>query len=409
MPISRIRNIVTFDQLDKPTIGSEFIVLLKEILAENSNDIVLDFSRVSRIYPNTAIPLSSIFDYYRNHENINFIRFDDNFKIDERYILKPLKVSDNEEILLNSPLNKVWRFTNSEDIKILVDSFLSHLRRKKEFNPGFLDTLDWSLYEIMDNVIQHSGKDYGFIMSQIHHQKKHIAFCIGDDGQGIFNSLKNSVHKPESPLEALKFAISEGITRDKSIGQGNGMYGLHQIVTVNRGRLSIISNSALYKLDEGKLSTLINIPSISSENGGTIVDFQLDYENDVTIEEALIFKGKPHINYVNYYLESLENEEGDLEYILKDWRDGIGTRPSGKKLRTEILNNYRQTKRRIIIDFVDLRVISSSFADEVLGKLLIELGFFNFNNLVKLKNMSPLIQQIVQRSVAQRMAESLEK
>ncbi|MEO0041244.1 MAG: hypothetical protein RL329_692 [Bacteroidota bacterium] len=106
-------------------------------------------------------------------------------------------------------------------------------------------------------------------------------------------------------------------------------------------------------------------------------------------------------------LESLENEMGDLAYILKDWRSGVGTRPSGKLLRTAILNNYRDTSKRIVLDFGAINVISSSFADELVGKLVLELGFFGFNNLVKMKNMNQLIQQLVQRSVAQRMAESL--
>lgn len=106
-------------------------------------------------------------------------------------------------------------------------------------------------------------------------------------------------------------------------------------------------------------------------------------------------------------LENLENEEGDLVYTLIKWHDGAGTRTSGEKLRNEILNNFLETKRRFVIDFKDLSVISSSFADELLGKLVIEFGFFGFNNLVKLKNMNSLIQQVVQRSVAQRMSESL--
>ena len=113
------------------------------------------------------------------------------------------------------------------------------------------------------------------------------------------------------------------------------------------------------------------------------------------------------ILFEDLYQPTVGTEDGDLVYTLKQWQDGVGTRPSGKKLRFQILNNYRETQRRIVIDFADLRVISSSFADELLGKLVLEFGFFGFNNIVKLKNMNELIQQIVQRSVAQRMAESL--
>ena len=51
-------------------------------------------------------------------------------------------------------------------------------------------------------------------------------------------------------------------------------------------------------------------------------------------------------------------------------------------------------------------IISSSFADELIGKLVTEFGFYGFNNIFKLKNMNANVQSIVQRSVAQRMMES---
>ena len=101
------------------------------------------------------------------------------------------------------------------------------------------------------------------------------------------------------------------------------------------------------------------------------------------------------------------SQKEDLLYNVKEWHNGAATRLSGEQLRNDIINTFLITKRRIVIDFADLRVISSSFADELLGKLVLEFGFFGFNNIVKLKNMNELIQQIVQRSVAQRMAESL--
>ncbi len=84
-------------------------------------------------------------------------------------------------------------------------------------------------------------------------------------------------------------------------------------------------------------------------------------------------------------MKNLENKKSDLLYMINDWHDGVSTRLSGINLRNEIINNFRETQRQIVIDFADLRVISSSFADEVLGKLVLEFGFFGFNNIVKLK------------------------
>lgn len=77
-----------------------------------------------------------------------------------------------------------------------------------------------------------------------------------------------------------------------------------------------------------------------------------------------------------------------MVYFLEEWKDGVATRSSGEKLRLEIIDNFLKTKKRFVIDFANINVISSSFADELLGKLVVELGFFGFNNLVKLINMN---------------------
>jgi hypothetical protein len=398
-------NGLIFNSLSKLTLATSFIEKLHEI--QNENNILLKLANVKTVFPNAGVPVAGIMDYFKKNYNIHFQNDESHPNITKATLFNPLLVKEHLHSD-HSPLNKVWQFFDSADVNELVDGFVNELRQIEQFESGVLDGLTWSLNEVMDNVLQHSLIGYGFVMGQIHRRNKHIAFCVFDNGQGIYNSLKNSPHAPASPQVALQMAVQESITRDRSIGQGNGMYGLHQIVKQNQGSLTIISNSALYQLnDKGKIKELSNIPTISEDNGGTLVDFQLDYKKKVSISDALIIKGQPYSGYVNYHLESLENETGDLVYILKTWRSGVGTRPSGKLLRTEILNNYRDASKRIVLDFGGINVISSSFADELVGKLVLELGFFGFNNLVKMKNMNELIQQLVQRSVAQRMAESL--
>ena len=52
-------------------------------------------------------------------------------------------------------------------------------------------------------------------------------------------------------------------------------------------------------------------------------------------------------------------------------------------------------------------MISSSFADEFLGKLIVELGFFQYQKLFTLANMNETVQSITQRSISLRMAQSV--
>ena len=54
-------------------------------------------------------------------------------------------------------------------------------------------------------------------------------------------------------------------------------------------------------------------------------------------------------------MKSLENEKSDLFYMINDWHDGVNTRSSGDKLRKDILNNFEESQRRIVIDFADFK------------------------------------------------------
>jgi len=295
----------------------------------------------------------------------------------------------------------IWRFDSDADTNTLGNEMLRAISQSIECEEGIIDALMWCTNEIMDNVIVHANKGDGFVMGQIHEQTKHISFCIYDNGKGIFNSLKDSPHAPENPLNAIELAIQERVTRDRKVGQGNGMWGLSEIVKNNSGRLVIESGSGAYFRSNGAVKTNNQLPYLSSDHGACLVDFQLNYNQKVLLTEAL--KGhKP----VNYRTERFEDDQGLIVIRLADERTGTGTRKSGEKIRTDLINLYKDTQKGIVIDFDGLSVISSSFADELVGKILVHFGFFGFNQIIRLKNMNPVIQTIVERSVAQRMAEA---
>jgi anti-anti-sigma regulatory factor len=106
-------------------------------------------------------------------------------------------------------------------------------------------------------------------------------------------------------------------------------------------------------------------------------------------------------------VKSIEDKMGQqLEFILKNESSGTGTRQSGIMLRNRILNAADESPLRIVIDFKGVSVIASAFADELIGKLVVELGFVGFTQRIQLKNMNEIIAPIVNRSVAQRIAEA---
>lgn len=389
-----------FDNLTNPRVVSEFIDILNVTLNSYDKNLILNFKNVKGAFPNVCVPLAGII------ENMGLRGIDFEFYYLTDYLKKlsvkePLRVQGNKELAQKASLNKVWRFDSADDIYLLINSFVNELSQIIVCEKGVLEGFEWAINEVLDNVLQHSSRSFGYVMGQVHTGSKHFVFCVYDTGQGIYNSLlSSSVHKPKNPVEALKLAVKEGVTRDKKIGQGNGLWGLHQIVSENTGVLNIISNSACYNLINNEFKTYDRVPQLPYDNG-CIVDFQLDYGREISISKAL-----GGYEPVNLKMESLEDNAGNITIDLQSKESGVGTRKSGEKIRNEMINIYKQSNKNITLDFARINIVSSSFADELIGKLVTEFGFYGFNNIFKLKNMNSNVQSIVQRSVAQRMMES---
>jgi len=78
-------------------------------------------------------------------------------------------------------------------------------------------------------------------------------------------------------------AIQEGVSDGK--GQGNGLYGLFQIVNDNNGRLTISSGRSSIMLKNGDLQKFSNNVIVYDTHFGTIVDFQLDLSKKIDIKK----------------------------------------------------------------------------------------------------------------------------
>jgi anti-sigma regulatory factor (Ser/Thr protein kinase) len=307
----------------------------------------------------------------------------------------------------------VWRFSSpadvnklvTDDVNKLVTDVVHELSGKIVFEKGVLQGIEWCLNEVMDNVLQHSdvenGQPFGYVMAQVHAANNRVAFCICDYGQGIHKSLQSLEHAPRNAIDSISLAIQEKVTRDKNVGQGNGLWGLHNILRLNVGQLTIISGEGSWMFDGHNVKTHDNLQYLDCEHKGTIIDFQVNTQQTFSIAEAL----NGH-SPVNFPLERIEDAYGkSLIFSLRRDASGTGTRQSGMMLRNHILNLAKESPNRIIIDFNDVSMVSSSFADELIGKLVIEFGFVTFTQRVQLINMNEIITPIVNRSVSQRIAE----
>lgn len=397
--VSREGNRLIIKKLDHSKAASAFIVAIKEGIKKGYSDFIIDIATSQAFFPNALVPIAGTIDCFKS-DGISFSLNRCSSAIDQTNFISPEVFQPENPYVMN----RVWRFNSSAQVASLVAAFIADLRKSSVFKIGVLESIEWSINEVMDNVLQHANVNTGFVMGQLHSTSSVVAFTVFDYGQGMYNSLRESEHHPKNSVDAITISIQEAVTRDKSIGQGNGLFGLHSIVKQGDGRLAITSGGGVYILNRGNASTFEHHHIISPTHPATTVDFQLNYSSDVSLENVLVFRGIPY-KMTNLWLENLEDDLGRIVYPVKDNAEGTGTRKSAERVRNEILNILQESPKTIILDFTGVAVISSSFADELIAKLLLELGLYQFNQVIQLKGLDFTQQNILHRSVVQRMIE----
>ncbi len=149
--------------------------------------------------------------------------------------------------------NPATQFTTIEEQGDIVNRVMDTLLASMSgFNRSHLKAIEWSLNEIIDNVLVHAHSPVGGVVQVTAiRNRKRVEFVVGDCGVGIAASLRGATANISSDVDALSKAIQEGVTRDRQIGQGNGLYGTYRIAVFQRRELwnSLeLRNSVLHRV-----------------------------------------------------------------------------------------------------------------------------------------------------------------
>ena len=263
---------------------------------------------------------------------------------------------------------------------------------------------EWSVNEITDNVLTHSESAIGGLVqvSTFQRDKKIVQYIVADAGRGIPATLRDTHSEFTSDTEALERAIREGVTRDQSVGQGNGLFGSYQICSHCNGRFQVESGHAklTFNVRDGLHVRNENIPF-----AGTLVTASIDFSEPGLLEEALQFGGEKYTptDFVETHYEASDSRR--IIFILGEEAKSFGSRPAGTPIRNRLLNLVSMGNGiKVVIDFRDVPLISSSFADEVFGKLFAEIGPLSFMQTFEFREISPTVRKLIDRAISQRLS-----
>ncbi len=288
----------------------------------------------------------------------------------------------------------VRRFVNESEMAGTINELLRFLLRSREINRDTLQALEWSINEITDNVISHAESPVGGFVQATQYSSM-IEFIVADAGIGIPSSLQI-----EDPQMALRQAVSEGATRDRSSNAGNGLFGSYRIAAVSSGEFELHSQEGVLFYDANREEAQTSREAVALP--GTSVRCAIGRFHGQLLNEALMFDGNRHTPASDYVERTYETGSGGVLYAVSSHAQfDLGSRRGGTRVRQE-LRNLLQGHEQVVVDFSDVRVISSSFADEVFGRLFVDLGPRAFMSRLVLRNVDPTIDGLIDRAIVQR-------
>jgi hypothetical protein len=369
-------------------------------------DVILDFSKSGYLDPKFMLPLVATARLYRI-EKVDFELIEPEDPSSARllqntnwaHLIWPEKYDARDD--RNQLHLSAVQYSTAEDQFAAVDRSIDViLRSVGGLDRDRLKALEWSLNEITDNVLNHAESPMGGLVQVVTFPKKHLVeFYVCDGGVGIPKTLRQGRPQLTDDVSALREAIEEGVTRNPKTNQGNGLFGTFKCCEVSGGEFDIISGYAGLKHRPGQLHTSKNAIPLK----GTFVRASINYGFEQLLEKALIFKGRAHNPAGDYIQRIYQNSADEIRFKVNDELSTFGSREAGKLARTKIENLMDRGRASIIFDFSEIHLISSSFADEVFGKMFVDLGPIKFGQLCRFENVDSTVQNLIDRAISQRM------
>ncbi|MDB4497915.1 STAS-like domain-containing protein [Gammaproteobacteria bacterium] len=259
----------------------------------------------------------------------------------------------------------------------------------------FLPAMEWCVSEVIDNVRVHSETATpGAVCAQYYPKVHRLDIAIVDQGRGIRESLSQRLELT-SHGEAITRALERGMTRDPNVGQGNGLAGTLEIVAKNAGGLHVWTGDSVFQRNVDGSEAV----HVSNMFPGTGVYISLNTNNPVNLEDTFI--GDNGWSYISYVAEQAQESAG-LK-IKDECRHTLG-RETARPFRRKIESMLPEMEEVLQLNFEGVRNATSSYLDELLGRLADDIGEQEFRDRIRIVNAPEGLVNMANVVIAQRLA-----
>ena len=90
-----------------------------------------------------------------------------------------------------------------------------------------------------------------------------------------------------------------------------------------------------------------------------------------------------------------------VTFSFREYGKNLGTRPLGKRVREQLMPLLEQDER-IVLDFTGVNVVSNSFADECIAKLLLTMPLSELKSRTTFRGLNPIASESVLTALQRR-------
>ena len=156
--------------------------------------------------------------------------------------------------------------------------------------------LDYMVGEILHNAIQHSLSPIGAIITgQYFPAQRRLQIVVVDRGVGFLHNIQKR-YQVNTEQDAILKALEKGVSSppakintyySQNSNAGYGLYALKTIIEKTNGKLMIISNNGMVRLDRDNHLTVQEFQNTNWK--GSIVAFEF-FEDEIEFSKDEFFK-----------------------------------------------------------------------------------------------------------------------
>jgi hypothetical protein len=160
--------------------------------------------------------------------------------------------------------------------KYYLDTELLSQKALPKMSERLRKKINESIFEIFNNAVIHGQCQHIFCCGQYYPKKLKLDFTVVDLGVTIKDNVVNFLKEDQSGEQAIMWAVAENnTTRTGSIPGGLGLKLIKEFISLNNGKIQIVSADGYWEQKEDKIIT----QSFDNEFPGTIVNLEFNIDD----------------------------------------------------------------------------------------------------------------------------------